>query len=98
MLAKYEPKAIVVIVSHRALVNAYPYSLGKFVFLTNYHPKQPNFEVPQYFLVLQRYLETQGFAVRGVGDGAQMQQAREKAPRKPSQPSALKKTVDAIIA
>ncbi len=30
--------------------------------------------------------------------GAQMQQAREKAPRKPSQPSALKKTVDAIIA
>lgn len=30
--------------------------------------------------------------------GAQMQQAREKAPCKPSQPSALKKTVDAIIA
>jgi hemerythrin superfamily protein len=30
--------------------------------------------------------------------GAQMQQAREKAPRQPSQPSALKKTVDAIIA
>jgi hemerythrin-like domain-containing protein len=29
--------------------------------------------------------------------GAEMQQAREKAPRKPSQPSALKKTVDAVL-
>ena len=29
--------------------------------------------------------------------GAQMAQAREKAPRRPSQPSALKKTVDAVI-
>ena len=30
--------------------------------------------------------------------GAEMQAARKKAPRKPSQPSALKKTVDAVIA
>ena len=30
--------------------------------------------------------------------GAEMEKAREKAPRKPSQPSALKKTVDAVIA
>jgi len=29
--------------------------------------------------------------------GARLEQAREKAPRKPSQPSALKKTVDAVI-
>lgn len=30
--------------------------------------------------------------------GAEMLEAREKAPRKPSQPSALKKTIDAVIA
>jgi iron-sulfur cluster repair protein YtfE (RIC family) len=30
--------------------------------------------------------------------GAEMAKARKKAPRKPSQPSALKKTVDAVIA
>jgi hemerythrin-like domain-containing protein len=30
--------------------------------------------------------------------GAEMQQARKKAPRRPSQPSALKKTIDAVIA
>ena len=30
--------------------------------------------------------------------GAEMVKAREKAPRKPSQPSALKKTIDAVIA
>ena len=30
--------------------------------------------------------------------GAEMQAARKKAPRKPSQPSALKKTVDAVLA
>jgi hemerythrin-like domain-containing protein len=30
--------------------------------------------------------------------GAAMEEARKKAPRKPSQPSALKKTVDAVIA
>ena len=30
--------------------------------------------------------------------GAQMIEARKKAPRKPSQPSALKKTIDAVIA
>ncbi|MGA8996220.1 MAG: hemerythrin domain-containing protein [Nocardioidaceae bacterium] len=30
--------------------------------------------------------------------GAQMLEAKEKAPRKPSQPSALKKTIDAVIA
>ncbi len=30
--------------------------------------------------------------------GAEMQAARKKAPRKPSQPSALKKTIDAVIA
>jgi hemerythrin superfamily protein len=30
--------------------------------------------------------------------GAEMEKARRKAPRKPSQPSALKKTVDAVIA
>jgi hemerythrin-like domain-containing protein len=29
--------------------------------------------------------------------GAEMEKARKKAPRKPSQPSALKKTVDAVI-
>ena len=29
--------------------------------------------------------------------GAEMEQARKKAPRKPSQPSALKKTVDAVL-
>ena len=29
--------------------------------------------------------------------GARLEQAREKAPRKPTQPSALKKTVDAVI-
>ena len=29
--------------------------------------------------------------------GAEMQAAREKAPRRPSQPSALKKTVDAVL-
>ena len=29
--------------------------------------------------------------------GAEMQQARAKAPRRPSQPSALKKTIDALI-
>ena len=29
--------------------------------------------------------------------GAQMIQARERAPRRPSQPSALKKTIDAVI-
>ena len=29
--------------------------------------------------------------------GADMLKAKEKAPRKPSQPSALKKTVDAVI-
>jgi hemerythrin superfamily protein len=29
--------------------------------------------------------------------GAEMQKAREKAPRRPSQPSALKKTVDAVL-
>jgi hypothetical protein len=29
--------------------------------------------------------------------GRQMIQAREKAPRRPSQPSALKKTVDALL-
>jgi hemerythrin-like domain-containing protein len=29
--------------------------------------------------------------------GAQLAEAREKAPRKPSQPSALKKTIDAVI-
>lgn len=29
--------------------------------------------------------------------GARLEQARKKAPRKPSQPSALKKTVDAVI-
>jgi hemerythrin-like domain-containing protein len=29
--------------------------------------------------------------------GAEMERAREKAPRKPSQPSALKKTIDAIV-
>jgi hemerythrin superfamily protein len=29
--------------------------------------------------------------------GAEMQAARKKAPRKPSQPSALKKTIDAVI-
>ena len=30
--------------------------------------------------------------------GAEMEQARKKAPRKPSQPSALRKTVDAVLA
>src|SRR5687768_139120 len=30
--------------------------------------------------------------------GAEMEKAREKAPRKPSQPGALKKTIDAVIA
>jgi hemerythrin-like domain-containing protein len=30
--------------------------------------------------------------------GAEMEQARRKAPRRPSQPSALKKTIDAVIA
>ena len=30
--------------------------------------------------------------------GAEMQTARKKAPRKPSQPSALKKTIDAVVA
>jgi hemerythrin-like domain-containing protein len=30
--------------------------------------------------------------------GAEMEQARKKAPRRPSQPSALKKTIDAVIA
>ena len=30
--------------------------------------------------------------------GAAMEEARKKAPRKPSQPSALKKTIDAVIA
>jgi hemerythrin superfamily protein len=30
--------------------------------------------------------------------GADMEKARKKAPRKPSQPSALKKTIDAVIA
>jgi hemerythrin-like domain-containing protein len=30
--------------------------------------------------------------------GQEMQQARKKAPRRPSQPSALKKTLDAVIA
>jgi hemerythrin-like domain-containing protein len=30
--------------------------------------------------------------------GAEMAEARKKAPRKPSQPSALKKTIDAVIA
>ena len=30
--------------------------------------------------------------------GAEMEAARKKAPRKPSQPSALKKTIDAVIA
>jgi iron-sulfur cluster repair protein YtfE (RIC family) len=29
--------------------------------------------------------------------GAEMQEARKRAPRKPSQPSALKKTIDAVI-
>ena len=29
--------------------------------------------------------------------GAEMQQSRKKAPKKPSQPSALKKTVDAVL-
>lgn len=29
--------------------------------------------------------------------GAEMEQARKKAPRKPSQPSAVKKTIDAVI-
>ena len=29
--------------------------------------------------------------------GAEMQKARKRAPKKPSQPSALKKTVDAVI-
>jgi hemerythrin-like domain-containing protein len=29
--------------------------------------------------------------------GAEMEEARKKAPRRPSQPSALKKTVDAVI-
>lgn len=29
--------------------------------------------------------------------GAEMQAAKERAPRKPSQPSALKKTIDAVI-
>jgi hypothetical protein len=30
--------------------------------------------------------------------GQEMQAARKKAPRRPSQPSALKKTIDAVIA
>ena len=30
--------------------------------------------------------------------GAEMLEAKKKAPRKPSQPSALKKTIDAVIA
>ncbi len=30
--------------------------------------------------------------------GAEMLKAKKKAPRKPSQPSALKKTIDAVIA
>jgi hypothetical protein len=30
--------------------------------------------------------------------GAEMEKARAKAPRRPSQPSALKKTIDAVIA
>ena len=30
--------------------------------------------------------------------GAEIEKARKKAPRKPSQPSALKKTVDAVLA
>jgi hypothetical protein len=30
--------------------------------------------------------------------GAKLEQARKKAPRSPAQPSALKKTIDAVIA
>ena len=30
--------------------------------------------------------------------GAELEQARKKAPRSPAQPSALKKTIDAVIA
>ena len=29
--------------------------------------------------------------------GAEMEKARKKAPRRPSQPSALKKTIDAVV-
>jgi hemerythrin superfamily protein len=41
----------------------------------------------------------EGLSRKALQDlGAEMIQAKEKAPRRPSQPSALKKTIDAVIA